>query len=402
MEVSLGAEASGPLAGFRVIDLSTIVSGPLCTQILGDLGADVVKVEAPAGDTGRYLGLPLKDGMSPLFVSCNRNKRSIGVDLKSEAGSACVRRLVRDADVFLENFRPGVADRLGLSHATLAAENPRLIYVAISGFGPSGPYRDMPAYDTVIQGLSCFMPIQGTGEAPRLVQSIFADKATALTACNAVMAALLARERGGEDAAGQRIDIPMLDAFAAFLLPDILGPKTFPNDEAPTFPNVHRSWETADGHVVMMVVEDRQFFGMCEALGRADLIDDPRCANIAVRIANMGELFPILEAELKQLTTAEVVERGRKHGAPVSPVNDLDAFLADPQVAHNQTVFEVDDDPGLATMRMLRSPLRLSQDPPRVRLMPPRLGEHTDEILAEAGFSDGEIADLRSSGAVSG
>lgn len=399
MEVRLGDQARGPLAGYRVIDLSTVVSGPLCAQILGDLGADVVKVEAPGGDSGRFLGLPQKEGVSPMFAGCNRNKRSIGLDLKAKAGQKVARRLLRSADVLVSNFRPGVAERLGLAYEDLCRDNPGLVYVTISGFGPDGPYRDLPAYDTVIQGLSGFMPIQQPGGTPQLIQSIFADKSSALTASNAVVAGLLARERSS-DGRGQRIDIPMLDAFAAFLLPDVLGPSTFPADDVPPLPNVHRTWETADGHVVMMIVEDRQFFGLCEVLERTDLIDDPRCANVALRIMNMGELFPLLEEELKKWPTQTLVERARERGAPVAPVNDLAAFFDDPQVVHNRTVFDVDEDAGLGRLRMIRSPFRLEQDPPVLRRMPPRLGEHTDEVLGEAGVSEAEIQELRSSSTV--
>ena len=188
MEVRLGEASRGPLAGYRVIDLSTVVSGPLCAQILGDLGADVVKIESPGGESGRLLGFPQKQGISPMFAQCNRNKRSVVVDLKREQGPAIARRLLKTADVLVTNFRPGVADRLGLGHELLALENPGLVDVAISGFGPDGPYRDLPAYDTVIQGLSGFMKIQGQHGTPELVQSIIADKASALTASNAVMA----------------------------------------------------------------------------------------------------------------------------------------------------------------------------------------------------------------------
>jgi len=396
MDVRLGQPARGPLADYRVIDLSTVVSGPLCAQILGDLGADVVKIESLGGESGRFLGFPQKQGISPMFAQCNRNKRSVAIDLKSEAGRDTALRLLRDADVLVTNFRPGVAERLGLSTQLLRAQNPGLIHAAISGFGPDGPYRDLPAYDTVLQGLSGFMKIQAPQGTPELVQSIIADKATALTASNAVMAALLARERS-HDGAGQHIEIPMIDAFAAFLLPDLLGPRSFPDDSVPAFPNVHRTWKTADGHIVMMIVENRQFFAICEVLNRRDLIDDPRCANVGVRMANMGELFATLEEELVKHPTEYVVKRARELGAPVAPVNDLEDFLADPQVAHNRTLFEIDDAPELGRLRMIRSPLRLERDSPSLTRLPPRLGEHTDEVLTESGFDRAEIAALRAS-----
>jgi crotonobetainyl-CoA:carnitine CoA-transferase CaiB-like acyl-CoA transferase len=399
MEVRLGQASQGPLAGYRVIDLSTVVSGPLCGQILADLGADVVKIEAPGGESGRMMGFPQKQGISPLFAQCNRNKRSVVLDLKLEQGQSVARRLLETADVLVANFRPGVAERLGLGYEALCAVNPGLVYVAISGFGPDGPYRDLPAYDTVIQGLSGFMKVQSPNGTPELVQSIIADKAAALTASNAVMAALLGRERS-PDKLGQRVDVPMIDAFAAFLLPDLLAGRTFPNDEAPAIPNIHRTWETADGHVVMMIIEDRQFFALCEILERPDLIEDPRCADFVTRLVNMQEIFSTLEDELKKHTTEHIVARARQLGAPVAPVNDIDDFLADPQVAHNGTVFEVDTDPELGHLRMIRSPFRLERNAPSVTRLPPRLGEHTDEVLGEAGFEPAELLALRESGAI--
>jgi crotonobetainyl-CoA:carnitine CoA-transferase CaiB-like acyl-CoA transferase len=399
MDVDLAGEARGPLSGIRVLDLATVVSGPLCGQILGDLGADVVKLEAPGGDSARVMGQPIKEGISPLFHHCNRNKRSIGIDLKSEAGRAVARRLAASSDVLIENFRPGVAERLGLGYESIRADNPGLVYVAINGFGPDGPRRDEPAYDTVIQGLTGFMPAQGGDDPPRLIQSIAADKVTALTAAYATMAALFARERGAEQL-GQRVDVPMLDAFAAFLMPDVMAGKTCPDEpEAPSL-NIHRTWATADGYVVMMIVEDRQFFGLCRALEREDLIDDPRCVNLLQRLIHVDELFAILAEELVKWPTAEILKRTRDFGAPVAPVNDIDAFLTDPQVEHNRTVFELDHDPALGRMRHVRAPARFERTPATLRRVAPRKGEHTREILLAADFTDSEIDALLQQGAV--
>lgn len=398
MKIEIGADANGPLAGIRVLDLTTVVSGPLCTQILGDLGADILKVEVPHGESARRMGLPATDGISPLFAQCNRNKRSIAVDLKHDAGPALVRRIAASVDVVLSNYRPGVAERLGLGHDDLVVGNPELIYVAISGFGPDGPYRDLPAYDTVIQGLTGFMPDQGGEGPPQLIRSITADKSTALTATYAVMAALFARERSG--GGGQRVEVPMLDAYAAFMMPDILGPKTFPDADAPALPNVHRTWATADGHVVMMIVEDNQFAGICRALDRAELIDDPRCAGLVQRLIHAEELFALLEEELAKWTTAELVRRAREQGAPVAPANSIDEFLADPQVAHNATVLESDADPAVGRTRYLRPAVRFERTPASIRRLPPRCGEHTDAILGEIGLDASEIAKLRETGSI--
>jgi crotonobetainyl-CoA:carnitine CoA-transferase CaiB-like acyl-CoA transferase len=399
MDVELDAEPRGPLAGVRVLDLSAVVSGPMCTQILGDLGADVVKLEAPGGDTARRLGPPFKGGLSGYFAHFNRNKRSLAVDLKSEEGRALVRRLARGADVLVQNFRPGVAERLGLAYEDLAEENPGLLYVSISGFGPDGPYRDLPAYDTVIQGLTGFLPVQGGDGPPRLVRGVVADKTTALTAAYAIVAALYARERQG--GCGQRIDVPMLDAYAAFMLPDSMIAEAFlPTEPLPFSPgDVHRVWQTADGWVVMMIIEDHQFQGLCRAIEREDLLEDPRCANLITRIVHSRELFAELADELVKWPTAELLERGRRLGAPIAPANSIADFLADPQVQANRTVFETEH-PEAGRMRLLRNPVRFERTPTSLRHLPPRLGEQTDALLREAGLSDDEIARLRASGAV--
>lgn len=397
MQSRKGERSTGPLAGIRVVDLSNVVSGPLCTQVLGDLGADVIKVEALSGDLSRRLGPPFVDGLTPLYAHCNRNKRAIALDLKSPQAIEVVRRLVRDADVLLENYRPDVATRLGLGWDALSRENPKLIYVSLNGFGGDGPYRDLPAYDNVIQGLVGFAKIQGGKQGPpSLVKNLVADKSSALTAVYAVLAGLFARERG--DGRGQRIEVPMLDAFAAFMLVDVLRDQTFP--EAPTFalPDLdpHRAWETADGHVVMMIIEDHQFQAMCRALGRDDLIDDPRCANLIQRVLNAEELFRMTAEECKKWRTAELVERARRFGAPVARCNGIEDFLADPQVQANETVFETPDRTG--PMRLIKNPVRFERTPTDLRHAPPRIGEHTDEILRESGYTDEEIAALRNAG----
>ncbi len=400
MDVQYGGPARGPLAGIRVLDFSTVVSGPFCTQILGDLGADVIKVEPPRGDVSRLLGPPFRGGFSGLFLQLNRNKRSVVLDLLKEEAQEVAARLTRDSDVVIQNFRPGVAERLGIGYERLSPENSALIYVAISGFGPEGPYVDQPAYDTVIQGLVGLMPIQGGDGAPQLIRNIVADKTTAMTATYAILAALFARQRG--EGGGQRIDVPMLDAFAAFALPDAFSGETFVPEEAPapfSASDIHRTWNTRDGHVVILIVEDRQFQALCRVLEREDLLEDPRCANLLTRIAHAKELLSILAEEVEKWTTAELIERARKFGAPLSNANSIKDFLEDPQVAVNRTVFETEH-PMAGTLRLLRHPVRFQTTPASVRHPAPALGEHTDEILGRAGYAAPEIDRLRESGAI--
>jgi crotonobetainyl-CoA:carnitine CoA-transferase CaiB-like acyl-CoA transferase len=395
-----GADPGGPCTGYRVIDFTTMVSGPICTQALGDLGADVVKVEAPPlGDASRVTGSTKRDGMSGHFAQLNRNKRSTVIDLQRDEGREVARRLVSGADVVVENFRPGVAERLGIGYERLRALVPELVYVAISGFGPSGPYAELPAYDHIVQGLAGMMPIQGDGDGPRMMQSVVVDKATGLAAASAAVSALLVRERTGQ---GQRVDVPMLDVFAAYMLPEVVGSNAFPEQpitDNPSTRQIFRTWKTRDGHIVGIVVQDSQFRGFCRMVEREDLLEDERFAKIEARFANLQAFYGLMEAEFLKWPSAVLIDRARRHGAPFGPVHDFEAFLHDPQTAHNQTVFEVEDAAG-QRMRQLTHPAHYARTPASYRRDPPRLGEHTDELLQEAGLDPAEIEQLRQMGAV--
>ena len=393
-------ESHGPCAGFRVLDFTNTVSGPMCAQYLGDLGADVVKVEPPGpGDASRATGQAFPDGMTGLFLQLNRNKRSIVVDLGREAGREVARRLARSSDVVVANYRPGVAERIGIGYERLAQDNPGLVYVAITGFGPDGPYSHLPAYDHLIQGLSGMMPVQGAGGPPKMMQSVVVDKCSGLVAGGAALAALLDRERNG--GLGQRVDVPMLDAYAAYMAPEMLAPHAYPEQrpQRSDTAQVFRTWETRDGFVVGIAVLDAQFEALCKALEREDLLEVERFARMSQRFRHVGELYPILEAEFRKWPTREIVERARRFGAPFGPVHGFEDFLADPQVAHNRTVFEAPGTGGAPT-RFLAHPARYSRSPAGMRRAPPRLAEHSDEILREAGYSGAEIEALREAGAI--
>lgn len=384
---------TGPCAGIKVLELgTTMVSGPFCGQFLGDLGADVIKVESPDGDMMRSVP-PLKDGASGQFLQFNRNKRSITIDLKSVDGRELAQALICRSDVLIENFRPGVTARLGLDYAAAREINPRLIYVTINGFGSDGPYAHLPAYDQVIQGLSGFMPIQGTAERPEPIHSVIVDKITSLSAATATLAALVERQRTG---AGQHVQVAMLDAFAAVMLPELLAGRAFvdqPPSPLPP-PGIYRSLRTADGHLLGLIVQQHQFTAICKALGRDDLIDDTRFSNPNRRFAAMDELLTELETVTSKRTTAELLKLlWADGGIAIAPVHSLESFLDDPQVRHNGTVFTAAHPVG--EVRQLAPFARLESVDTDTFTGAPALGADTDGILAELALPPDRIADLR-------
>jgi crotonobetainyl-CoA:carnitine CoA-transferase CaiB-like acyl-CoA transferase len=384
-----------------VLDFTTVISGPLCTQALGDLGADVIKVEPPTGDSARYSGAPFREpGFSGFLAQFNRNKRSIVIDLKSEGGRELVLELIPQFDIVVENFRPHVMERLGLGADTLREINPSLVYVAVNGFGGEGPYAELPAYDQVMQGLIGLMPDQGGEGPPALVQGGIADKSSALTALSGVLAALLARERDPKRR-GQRVEIAMIDAFSAFSLPESMMSRAFPpltNDVSLTA-DFFRSWQTADGHVVGLFIADGQYAGLCRVIGRPDLGADPRFEKIGERFHNWVELVPLIAEEIRKIPTETFLEKARAEGAPFAPVNDVEDFLADPHVAHRGSVVQLED-PRFGPVRYLAPPIRFERTPASIRRHAPRLGEHTDEVLEELGVQAEKIRWLRDRGTI--
>jgi crotonobetainyl-CoA:carnitine CoA-transferase CaiB-like acyl-CoA transferase len=342
---------------------------------------------------------PVYRGLSGYFAQFNRNKRSIVVDLKSSRGQVLARSLAQGVDVLIENFRPGVADRLGLGYDVLKQGNPGLIYASVNGYGDDGPYADQPAYDQVLQGLVGFMPIQGGAGSPAAIKNSLADKISAMSAAVATLAALNHRHVSG---GGQRVNVRMLDAWAAFILQEQMRDHIFQVPEAPRAPppaDIFRTFATRDGHVIGLVIQDNQFFGICDALNRPELKADPRFAKPYVRLANSSDLHAELSPDIARLSTREFIAAVRRHEVPFAPVNDIQGFFRDEQVKHNRTYFDVED-PDFGMMRHLRFMATFGGTPSGLRRRAPTLGEHTDEVLHEFGHSSDAIADLRAAGIV--
>ncbi len=399
MDTAAPDASVGPCAGFRVLEFGTMVSGPLAGQNLGDLGADVIKIETLMGDTARWTGPPERDGINGFFSQFNRNKRALAVNLKTAEGVDIVRRLAKDADVVLCNYRPRVMERLGLGYAALSTDNPGLVYVSVSGFGPDGPYAEQPVYDLVIQGMSGSMPIQGGDGPPQMIRSVIADKATAITAASATLAALLARERNGGQ--GQQVHVPMVNAYAQLTLSDVMTGDAFrPRESAPAPPpNIFHVWSCADGYLVGMPIEDRQFTNLCRALKLEHLAEDERFAGLGARLRNTDAMIALIDEALSAWPWRDALAALRAHDVPFAPVYDLEDFMADPQVQHNRTIFDAEDPRGGVT-RFIRHPAVYEKSPATLRRHPPRYGEHTQAILLDAGFSEAEIAGLRDAGTV--
>ncbi len=391
-----------PLKGVKVHDLSAVLSGPLATSMLCDQGADVIKVESPGGDTTRRVG-PAKGDMSAMFIATNRGKRSIAIDLKRPEGRAIVLELARDCDVAVENLRPGAMDRLGLGYADLAALNPRLVYLSISGFGSDGPYAGARVYDAVIQassGVSASHRSQQTGE-PMLLSTNVCDKLTALTAAQAICAALFARERSGQ---GQHVRLSMIDAAIAFQWPDAMYNHVFLDDPpplAPRFGASQRPWKTRDGYLATNLPQQEEFVALCKGLGRPDLADDPRFASGLERMRNAAALRAELDPVAAEFDTDTLLERLRETGTPVGRVNELDEVLADAQVRHNGTVVEVDHG-ALGRVRLPRGAARFGAGEATVPGPAARLGEHSRAVLRDLGYAEDRIDALFSAGTVLG
>ncbi|HLL28071.1 MAG TPA: CoA transferase [Xanthobacteraceae bacterium] len=394
---------SGPLHGLRVIDLTSIVMGPYATQMLADYGADVIKVESPGGDVMRKTGPMRNADMGAMYLQMNRNKRSIVLDLKQTAARDALIRLCKTADILLHNVRLRSMRRLKLGPEDLAAVNPRLIYASLIGFGEMGPYAGRPAYDDLMQGF-CAIPtlsMRAGAEEPRYVPLAFIDRLVGMSAVPAVLAAVIHRARTGM---GQSIEIPMFETMSQFVLSDHLGGHSF---EPPIgemgysrILSVHRApYRTRDGYVCLLVYNDKQWKEFFEAIGRADeFASNPRFSNQTARAQHYDEIYGFVAEALRTKTTAEWIAIFRRHDLPCAPMNDLTALRNDP---HLEVVgfFELREHPSEGKLRYLGIPGRWSHSQPDIYRDAPRLGEHSVEILREAGMEEAEINSLIKSGA---
>lgn len=379
--------AKGPLAGYRIVDLTTMLSGPMATCLLGDQGADVIKVESPGvGDLVRRLGAP-RDGITASFATINRNKRSIVLDLKQGPDMGTLKKLVETADVFVQNFRPGVVDRMGIGYEALKKIKPDLIYVSISGFGETGPYSGKRVYDPVIQALSGLATIQGDRGVgrPRMMRVVIPDKVTAMTAAQAITAALLAKERTGE---GQHVKLAMLDAMIALAWPEGYAGHTFVGSEADVPRNALAQdlvFETADGFMTAGAVSDSEWEGLTRALEHPEWLDDERFRTAGGRVAYAKERLDQTADVLLTKTTEEWLERLDAEQVPCAPILPLSEIIRHPQVEATGIVVETDH-PVAGRIRQARAAARFEKTPTTLEGHAPTLGEHTDEILAELGL----------------
>ena len=394
---------AGPLHGIRIVEMSVAITGPLTVGLLVDQGAEAVKVEPPVyGDQGRFVGV-VAGGISAMFQTCNRGKRSVAVDCTDERGRRIVLDLLADADVFVQNMRPGVIERLGLGYSDVSAVNPDLVYTSITGFGPAGPYANRRAYDSVIQAQSGFVGNQtGPNDAsPRFLRQALADKVTAFTAAQAVTAALLARQRGEP---GQHVEVSMLDASVAFLFVDAAAHEVALDNTQRHLPQSfsapQRAIALADGHVVVAAVTDAEFHGMARAFG----VDtsDPRVATMGDRQRHKeptSDIFRAVHAAAAAMPLAEAVEALDRYQVPFGVVLDVEDIADDAQAVHNQ-LFSEHDHPVMGRVRQARPAARFSQTPAELRQpSSPGHGQHTDEVLAELGLTD-SIDEFRADGVI--
>jgi formyl-CoA transferase len=397
-EALVSARATGPLAGIRVLDMTSVVLGPLATQILGDYGAEIVKIESPHGDMMRANGVSLHPGMSSIFLAVNRNKRSLCLDLTKPEGAAALRRIVPICDVLMHNMRVEAIERLGFGYDAVRALHPAIVYCAATGFDEDGPHAGKPAFDDIIQAACGLAAIASTGrEQPDYVPTLVADKTTGMAVVNAVLAALFHRERSGQ---GQYVEVPMLETLTAFVLAEHLGGLTFESRPAPAgyarlLAGGRKPAPTKDGYIGLLPYTADQWLAFLEAAGRNDLAETLGVADRQTRNRNIQKLYALVREITPARTTAEWMSLCEALDIPATPITALDDLPEHPQLKA-VGLFQTMEHPSEGTIQYVRPPTKFADTPASVRRPAPRLGEHSKELLREAGFSETEIAELLS------
>jgi crotonobetainyl-CoA:carnitine CoA-transferase CaiB-like acyl-CoA transferase len=385
------------LSGIKVLDLTRVLAGPLCTMTLGDLGAEVIKVEAPGGsDDTRYWGPPFQNGTSGYYLCANRNKKSLTVNLKTEKGKEIIKKLAMESDVVIHNFKSGTMERLGLSYDVISELNPRAVYCSITGFGETGPYKELAGYDFIIQAMCGFMSITGSEESgPQKAGVAITDILTGLNACIAIQAALLERSRSGK---GQRIDVSLFDSGVASLVnisSNYLMSGTIPRPLGNQHANIvpYQTFDTSDGKMVIAVGNNHQFEKLCSLMGLAQLSSDERFHNNSDRVKNREELVGILQNTLRKNATRHWQNLCNENGIPSGPIQNIEEVFQNPQIAARNMIVEMEH-PEAGQVKLVGTPLKLSRTPVRMKYHPPSPGEHSHEILDRLGYSKEEMKEL--------
>jgi len=392
---------SGPLEGVRIIEMTSVVLGPWACQILGDLGADVIKVEPPFGDSNRQLGPGRNSGMCALFITCNRNKRSVVLDLKQESGKAALLKMAETADVVVHNLRPPAIKRLGLEYGEIKKINPQIIYCATYGYRADGPYSDKSAYDDSIQSASGIAMLKArAGAEPSYLPVIVADKTTAMAVVYSITSALYHREKTG---VGQEIEVPMFETMVNYVMAEHLYGRAFEPAEgemgyARLLSPDRRPYQTKDGYIAILPYLNKHWEIFCKAAGRPEFIEDERFASLASRLENIDEVYREVSVMVATKTTSEWLDILTPTPVPCMIVNTLEDLLEDPHLTATGFWKEFEH-PTEGTIRLPDLPTRFSETPGSVRQLPPRLGEHSVEVLSAAGLSAGEIEEMLASGA---